>query len=348
MWYINLVEKNIIPDALIRFKINQLLKQRIKEEESVGGIADRKQKLNELVEELKTSPIAINTADANEQHYEVPTEFYQQVLGKHMKYSCGYWQNGAKNQDEAEKDMLELTSERAALTDGQEILELGCGWGSLTLFMAEKFPNSQITAVSNSATQKEHIDQEAVARSLSNVRVITADINDFDIEHRFDRVVSVEMFEHMRNYDKLLKKVNTFLKDDGKLFVHIFTHKELAYKYEVKDESDWMSKYFFTGGIMPSDHLLYYFNDDMAIKKHWIVNGTNYEKTSNEWLAAMDKNKKALQPLFEETYTKKEATRWWVYWRLFFMACAELWGYKGGEEWMVSHYLFEKQNQLSN
>lgn len=348
MWYINLVEKNLIPDSLIRFKINQLLKQRIQDEQSVGDVADRKQKLNELVDELKDSPIAINTVEANEQHYEVPTAFYQSVLGKHMKYSCGYWQNGAKTQDEAEKDMLELTTQRAELTDGQDILELGCGWGSLTLFMAENYPNSKITAVSNSSTQKDHIDNEAAKRGLINITVITADMNDFHIDEKFDRVVSVEMFEHMRNYEKLLKKVNNFLKPDGKLFVHIFTHKELAYKYEVKDESDWMSKYFFTGGIMPSDHLLYYFNDDMVVKKHWIVNGTNYEKTSNEWLYAMDKNKKSLRPLFEETYSKKEATKWWVYWRLFFMACAQLWGYKNGEEWMVSHYLFEKQPSTIN
>jgi cyclopropane-fatty-acyl-phospholipid synthase len=343
MWYINLVAKNIIPDWIIRFKIRQLLKLRLKEE-SQGPIELRQKKLMKLIDELKASPIAINTVDANEQHYEVPTEFYKLVMGKHLKYSCGLWQNGKKNQDNSERDMLELTSERAELSDGQDILELGCGWGSLTLFMAKKFPKSKITAVSNSRTQKEYIDNQIEKKELNNVKVITADMNDFFIESKFDRVVSVEMFEHMRNYQKLLKNVNKFLNDDGKLFVHIFSHKELAYKYEVRDDTDWMSKYFFSGGIMPSDHLFHYFNEDMIVKKHWHVNGTHYEKTSNRWLSRMDANKDQIIPIFRDTYGPDQVDKWWGYWRIFFMSCAELWGYNDGEEWIVSHYLFEKSN----
>ena len=341
MWYINLVEKNIIPDWLIRFKIRQLLKLRLKEE-SIGNNEQRQQGLSRLIEELKASPIAINTSDANEQHYEVPTEFYKLVMGEYMKYSCGYWKNDKVDQDTSERDMLELTCERAELGDSMNILELGCGWGSLTLFMGSKFPNSQITAVSNSRTQKEYIENKAKEKGLANIRVITADMNDFQIDEKFNRVVSVEMFEHMRNYQQLLKKVQGFLSDDGKLFVHIFSHKELAYKFEVKDETDWMSKYFFTGGIMPSDHLFYYFNDHLLVKKHWQVNGTHYEKTSNAWLAKMDANKKDIMPILADTYGPDQSTKWWVYWRLFFMSCAELWGYNEGEEWIVSHYLFEK------
>lgn len=340
MWYLSLVEKNIIPDWLIRMKIRGLLAQRL-EEEYEGGIEVREHKLKSLIDELKSSPIAINTADANEQHYEVPTEFYKYVMGKYMKYSCGLWKDNS-DQDTSEKDMLDLTCERAQLENGQDILELGCGWGSMTLYMAEKYPFSRITAVSNSKTQKEYIDDQAELRGLTNIRVITADMNEFLINEKFDRVVSVEMFEHMRNYQMLLEKIAMFLREDGKLFVHIFSHRELCYKYEVKDETDWMSKYFFTGGIMPSDHLFYSFNRDMKVTNHWRVNGQNYEKTSNTWLKRMDSNKKKIMPILKKTYGPENATKWWVYWRLFFMACAELWGYMKGEEWIVSHYLFEK------
>ncbi|MDB4835017.1 cyclopropane-fatty-acyl-phospholipid synthase family protein [Cyclobacteriaceae bacterium] len=345
MWYLNIVEKNIIPDWLIRLKIRHLLKSRLRDEYE-GSNEGRKERFMDLIDELKSSPIAVNTIDANEQHYEVPTAFYQLVMGDHLKYSCGYWKDKQSDQNTSEKDMLEITTKRAELTDNQTILELGCGWGSLTLFMAEKYPGSNITAVSNSRTQKEFIDSKADERGLKNIEVITADMNDFEADKIYDRVVSVEMFEHMRNYQKLLLKVNQFLKDEGKLFVHIFSHKELSYKFEVKDDTDWMSKYFFTGGIMPSDHLFHYFNEDLLVKKHWTINGTHYEKTSNNWLARMDQNKERVMAIFKDTYGSSHATKWWVYWRLFFMSCAELWGYNKGEEWVVSHYLFEKSNKL--
>jgi cyclopropane-fatty-acyl-phospholipid synthase len=342
MWYNTLLEKNRIPDSLIRYGIRRLLKQRLNDERKENTEAQQEH-LMKLIAELKNSPIAINTAEANEQHYEVPTEFYQYCLGKHLKYSSGYWKNGVTNIDTSEHDMLELTCNRAELQDGQDVLELGCGWGSLSLFMSAKYPKSNFTVVSNSRTQKIYIDGEAKKRGIVNLTVITTNINDFKIDKQFDRVVSVEMFEHMRNYQKLMALVSSCLKPEGKLFVHIFTHKEYAYKFEVLDDSDWMSKYFFTGGIMPSDDLLLYFNDHLSIQKHWHVSGIHYSKTSEAWLSNMDKHKKEIMPLFDTTYGKDQALKWWVYWRIFYMSCAELWAYKNGEEWMVSHYLFNKK-----
>lgn len=341
MWYDSLLEKNKVPDFLIRKGIRQLLKQRLRDENK-GSVDAQQQHFMELVRELENSPIAVNTQDANEQHYEVPTKFYQYCLGKHMKYSSGYWKPGITDIDTSERDMLELTCQRAELDNGMDILELGCGWGSLSLFMSEKYPQSSFTVVSNSRTQKAYIDEQAKLREIRNLTVVTADINSFTIDKKFDRVVSVEMFEHMRNYRLLLEKVAGFMKTGGKLFVHIFTHNEYAYKFEVKDETDWMSKYFFTGGIMPSDHLLLYFNKHFSIREHWRVSGMHYHKTSEAWLQNMDKHRKEIMPLFQETYGKGQALKWWVYWRIFFMACAELWGYNKGNEWMVSHYLFEK------
>ena len=342
MWYDKLLEKDLVPDLLIRNGIRRLLRQRLKEEDKGSPEAQKKHLLS-LIEELRNSPIAIETKAANEQHYEVPTEFYQYCLGKNLKYSSCFYKEGVTDLTTAERDMLELTCERAELRDGMEVLELGCGWGSLSLFMASKFPNSRITAVSNSRTQKIHIDNEAKKRGINNLTIITCDMNSFSIDKKFDRVVSVEMFEHMRNYYELMKRISGWLKDDGKLFVHIFTHKKYAYKFEVKDETDWMSKYFFTGGIMPSDDLLFYFNDHLVKEKHWIVNGMHYSKTSEDWLRNMDAHKKEIMPLFEKTYGKDHAKKWWVYWRIFYMACAELWGWDKGDEWLVSHYLFKKK-----
>ena len=297
----------------------------------------------EFITALKDSPIAVHTLDANEQHYEVPTAFFQYCLGRHLKYSSGYWKDGVSDVDQAEEDMLLLTTQRAELTNGQEVLELGCGWGSLSLFMAAQFPRSNFTVVSNSRTQKLYIDEQAEQRNLSNLAVITADMNTFKTDKRFDRVISVEMFEHMRNYEQLMKKISSCLKKNGKLFVHMFTHKEFSYRFEENDETDWMSKYFFTGGIMPGDHLLFYFDDEIPVEKHWHVSGLHYNKTSEAWLKNMDAHKKEIIPLFAKTYGEKHALKWWVYWRIFFMACAELWKYNDGDEWMVSHYLFTKK-----
>ncbi len=338
----SLLEKGIFPDFLIRRAIRALLKTKL-ETEKRDGLEFGQERIMQLIVQMKNSPIALNTLEANEQHYEVPTEFFKLVLGKHMKYSSGYWREGVIDFDQSEQDMLEITTERAELIDGQKILELGCGWGSLSLFMAVKYPQSQITAVSNSRTQKNYIDAQAVARGIKNLQILTADMNAFDIATPFDRIVSVEMFEHMRNWDKLLERCARFLKPEGKLFIHIFTHREFAYLYDPQDKNDWIAQYFFTGGIMPSDDLLLYFQKYFQLEGHWRVPGTHYQKTSEEWLKRMDQHKTEITTIFKETYGEKDYKKWLVYWRVFFMSCAELWGYKQGTEWIVSHYLLKKR-----
>lgn len=322
--------------------IRNLLKQRLTEENK-GSQEAKQLHLNAYIEKLKASPIAINTSDANEQHYEVPTEFYNYVLGKRMKYSGGYWPSGADTLDASEEAMLKLSCERAQLKNGQSVLDLGCGWGSVSLYVAEKFPNCKITGVSNSKTQKEYIDSVAKEKGFKNLTIITQDMNDFQIKEKFDRIISVEMLEHMKNYQKLFEKLSGFLKPEGLFFIHIFTHKEFAYPFEVRDETDWMAKYFFTGGMMPSHNLFLYFQNHLTIRNHWVVNGVHYGKTSEAWLENMDKNKTQILPILEKAYGKENVTKWWSYWRIFFLSCAELFSYRNGEEWLVSHYLFQKK-----
>ena len=330
-----------IPDALIRIGIRDLLAKKEKAELIADPIAAQ-ERIMEHIRGIQKTPLAIKTAEANEQHYEVPTQFFKYCLGKNLKYSSCLYETGNESLDEAEDLMLDLTCQRAGLANGQDVLELGCGWGSLTLYMAKHFPESMITAVSNSRTQKEHIDSEANVRGLKNIRVITADMNTFSLDETFDRVVSVEMFEHMKNYDELLAKVSRLLKTGGKLFVHIFTHINIAYHFEGTDPSDWITRYFFEGGQMPSDHLLLYFQNDLKIENHWRVNGRHYAQTAEHWLENMDSHKAEILPLFAKTYGDAEVTRWWNYWRIFYMSCAELWGWKKGTRWIVSHYLFTK------
>ncbi|HEV7611895.1 MAG TPA: cyclopropane-fatty-acyl-phospholipid synthase family protein [Steroidobacteraceae bacterium] len=342
-WSMHLLERNLLPDFLVRFGIRRLLKARLADGRR-GGLEAQRRHLMDLITRLRQSPIAINTGDANLQHYELPCAFFELILGSRLKYSSGYYRHPAESLDQAEANMLELTAERAALEDGDRILELGCGWGSLSLWMAERYPRSQITAVSNSRTQKKFIDARADERGLKNLEVITCDVNhlSFPAEARFDRAVSVEMFEHMRNYESLMQRIAGWLEPAGTLFVHIFSHKTYAYPFDVRDESDWMAKYFFTGGIMPSDNLLLYFQKDLIIRKHWQLDGRHYGRTSEHWLRNMDRHRAAIEPILAETYGADQVRRWWAYWRVFFMSCAELWGYADGQEWLVSHYLFHK------
>ena len=346
-WGRRLLERDLVPDFLIRHQIRRLLLQRLRQEDKGDPEAQQLQ-LMSIIKELEASPIAIETDTANTQHYEVPAQFYQLCLGKRLKYSCAYWNAGCSSLDEAEEAMLNLTCERAGLHDGESILELGCGWGSLSLFMAERFPHSPILAVSNSTPQKIFIDGQAHARGLSNLEVVTADMNSFTTDLRFDRVVSVEMFEHMRNYRRLMQNIASRMKPAATLFVHIFVHRRFAYLFEVRDGSDWMSKYFFTGGIMPSDNLLLYFQDHLRIREHWHINGIHYARTAASWLRNMDSHRGEILKIFKDSYgvarwnSRAEALKWFVYWRVFFMACAELWAWNNGNEWLVSHYLFQK------
>ena len=341
-WAIRLVEKGVMPDFLTRIGIRMLLKNRLEEEQwLVDESGD--DYIDDWVKELSDSPIALFTGRANEQHYEVPPEFFQLVLGSHLKYSSCYYPDGIDNIVDAEVEMLKLTYERAGIEGGMDILELGCGWGSLTLWMADNYSNSRIVAVSNSNPQREFIQKQAETRNLKNIKIITSDMKDFDIDDKFDRIVSVEMFEHMRNYRELMRRISGWLKSDGKLFVHIFCHREYVYPFEATSEDDWMSTYFFTGGLMPSYNLLPQFNEDLKLEQRWKVNGNHYARTCHHWLKNQDENKNAIMEIFERTYGKDQAAIWWNRWRIFFMSCEELFRYNDGNEWFVAHYLFKRR-----
>ncbi|MCH7312118.1 cyclopropane-fatty-acyl-phospholipid synthase family protein [Acinetobacter sp. ANC 4805] len=339
---LKLVESGLVPDQAIRAAIRALSKKRLIQE----GRYDPEQgaqRYMDVLHMLKHSEIAIETDKANEQHYELPTAFFQAVLGKRLKYSACFFPHDRTSLDEAEEFALQIYSDRAQLNDGQHILELGCGWGSFTLWMAERYPNAKITGVSNSATQRQYILAEAEQHGLNNVEIITCDVNVLELKQgSFDRVVSVEMFEHVRNYQKLFEKIQSWLKVDGLLWCHIFCHRFLHYPFEIQSEYDWMSRYFFTGGLMPASSTFLHFQEHLELSKHWQWSGTHYEKTANAWLENMDRNAEQLKPLFEQVYMQ-DADAWWQRWRIFFMACAELFGFEQGQEWVVGHFLFKKK-----
>jgi len=337
-----LLVKGWLPDFILRWKVRNALQALASQIATEAEDYENKVKLErDFIEEIKTMPIAINQTDANEQHYEVPAEFYRIVLGPRLKYSSCLYKNPHSTLRQAELDMLETYAERSEMKDGMSLLDLGCGWGSVALYFAEKFPKSSVTALSNSASQKEYIMGQAREKGLSNLVVHTGDVaifEDEDFKSKFDRVISIEMFEHMKNYEKLLGKISGWLTKEGKLFVHIFTHKWKSYHFK----DDWMGKTFFTGGTMPSHNLLLHFQSDLEISKVWGMSGTHYEKTLNEWLERMDKNIDIVRPILKATYGEKWE-RWLLNWRLFFIVCAETFGCEGGSEWGLSHYLFNKR-----
>ena len=334
------VERGWVPDSIVRSGIRSLCRQRMREIQIPQ--AQQSQHLDEFVRNMGKAPVAPLVHKANEQHYEVPAAFFQQVLGAQLKYSSAFW-DGVDTLDNAEVQALALSCEHADLKDGQEVLELGCGWGSLTLWMAKSYPNSTITAVSNSHSQRLFIEQRAMETGLGNVRVITADINHFSMDQEFDRIVSVEMFEHLRNYASIFDRVAGWLKPDGRFFMHIFCHHSTPYLFEVRDDTDWMSRYFFSGGMMPSADLPLKFQDSLGFKNRWDWSGVEYQKTAEAWLDKLDAARDEVFAIFSDTYGPADAKMWINRWRIFFMACAELFGMRGGDEWRVSHFLFDKR-----
>ena len=332
-------ERGWVPDRALRWGIRRMCGQRL-QDELAGGAHAQQQRFGRMLAELSGSPLALHVDEANRQHYEVPADFFKACLGPRLKYSSCFYPTGKETLAEAEEAMLSLYGARAGLADGQDVLELGCGWGSLTLWMAERFPNMRITAVSNSRSQRSHIMEQCMLRGLHNVQVLTRDVNQLVLPAAsFDRCVSVEMFEHMRNYETLLGRIADWLRPDGALFVHIFVHRTLLYPFETQGEDNWMGRHFFTGGLMPAADTLLHFQNDLQLQHRWLIDGTHYEKTANHWLANQDAARAAVMPILTQTYGDAAAL-WWQRWRMFWMACAELFGYDNGQQWLVAHYLF--------
>ncbi|RXR07364.1 SAM-dependent methyltransferase [Pseudoxanthomonas composti] len=337
-----LAESGRLPDPLLRLAIRRMCAQRLKQERK-GGTEAVFARQEAWLRGLREDALAVEKPAANRRHPELPPEFFQLCLGRHLKYSACLWDETTRDLTQAEEKMLRLYCERGELHNRQRILELGCGWGSLTLWMAERYPQSRITAVSNSRLQKDYIEARCRERAIFNVEVLLADVNTLALATAsYDRVVSIEMFEHMRDYQALLGRIADWLAPGGKLFVHLFCHKELLYLFEAQGKDDWMGRHFFTGRLMPSADTLLQFQDALQIEERWLLSGTHYEKTANAWLANQDAHHDKVMGVMRQTYGLADAALWYQRWRMFWMACAELFGYSKGEEWMVAHYRFRR------
>jgi cyclopropane-fatty-acyl-phospholipid synthase len=331
---IALAESGWLPDPWIRHGIRRLLRGRLREleREAARGVATGG------TDWLERGPLALVPELANRQHYEVDAELFRLVLGPRLKYSCAYWPAAVSDLAAAEEAMLRLYAQRAQIRDGMRVLDLGCGWGSFSLWLAEHHPRARVVGVSNSKRQRDFILEQARRRGLANVEIETADVNAFDPDGRFDRVVSVEMFEHVRNWRALLARIAGWLAPDGKLFVHVFCHRSASYAFEDRGPGDWMARHFFSGGMMPAQDLLPRLASGFELEGRWSVAGEHYRRTCEAWLRRLDAEREAVMPALERTYGRAEASLWLRRWRLFFLACAELFGYRGGTEWFVSHY----------
>jgi cyclopropane-fatty-acyl-phospholipid synthase len=338
---IELAERGGVPDAVLRRAIRMRVARRIRIE-SAGGVEGQSERLRALIAASDRGEIAVATHAANLQHYEVPADFFRLCLGPRRKYSCALWGPGIDTLAAADEAMLALTAERAQLSDGQEVLDLGCGWGSLALWIAERYPNTRVTAVSNSASQREYIEAAASAAGFGNVRVITADVNAFVPDRTFDRIVSIEMMEHVRNHRALLGRVAGWLRPDGRLFVHVFAHRTLAFRFDAQARSDWIGRHFFTGGTMPSDDLLPRVAQDLTLVDQWRLSGTHYARTATAWLDRLDEHRESAIAVLADRDGTRAARRQFRRWRLFFLSCEGLWGFDDGNQFIVSHYLFRR------